>query len=155
MADRLLNYTTTVPATRTIGECQHLLANAGAAAVAVMYEDRKPVGLSFRLATAAGMRDFAMPVNVPGVRKVLQGIDQDKAWPATLRPNMIAKYLTPQHAANVAWRIVKDWLEAQVAIIAAEMTTLDEVMLPWLQLRGGRTLYQAYLESDGLRALDP
>jgi hypothetical protein len=154
MTDRLLNYTTKVPAVRTIGECQQLLANAGASAVAVMYEDRKPIGLSFRLATAAGMRDFTMPVNVAGVRKVLQRIDQDKAWPATLRPNMIAKYLAPEHAANVAWRVVKDWLEAQVAIIAAEMTTLDEVMLPYLQLSGGQTLYQAYLESDGLRVLE-
>lgn len=154
MSDRLLNYTTKVAANRTIGECQDLLGRAGASAVAVMYENRKPTGLSFRLDTARGTRDFAMPVNVAGAQKILQRLDRDHAWPSSLRPNVIAKYLTTEHAANVAWRIVKDWLEAQLAIVAAEMVTLDEVMLPYLQLGGGQTLYQAYLESDGLRVLE-
>jgi len=31
------------------------------------------------------------------------------------------KYRTREHAARVAWRICKDWIEAQLAIVDAEM----------------------------------
>ena len=154
MADRRgpLNYTTTIPAARTVGECQELLAAAGADAVAVMYSDRKPAGLSFRLSTPAGPRDFAMPVNIDGVQKMLMKANREKRLRSDGHRN--ATYETRDHASNVAWRVLKDWLEAQTAMIAAEMATLDEIMLPYLELGGGRTLYQAYLESDGLRALE-
>lgn len=57
-------------------------------------------------------------------------------------------------AANVAWRVVKDWLEANLALIAAQMATLDEVMLPYLHVDEGRTLWQAYRERESL-ALPP
>jgi hypothetical protein len=36
------------------------------------------------------------------------------------------------HASKVAWRVIKDWLAAQIALIESEMATLDEVMLPYL-----------------------
>ena len=149
MSDRPLNYTTRIPAKRTVQECLSLLAEAGADAVAAQYRDKQPVGLSFRIDTPAGPRDFTLPVNVAGVRKMLtaqyaagqlRGGRSEAAWTGT------------EHAANVAWRVVKDWVEAQMAIIAAEMATLDQVMLPYLQVGDGRTLYGAYLESGGARA---
>ncbi|MGH4019999.1 MAG: hypothetical protein ACRDT0_12350 [Pseudonocardiaceae bacterium] len=51
-----LNYTTTVPVARTVGEVQDMLARHGASAVAVRYVDRQPVGVSFQLATPHGLR---------------------------------------------------------------------------------------------------
>ena len=134
-----LNYTTVVPVSRSAGACQAMLGEAGASAVAVTYANRKPVGLSFRLETAHGVRDFELPVNIEGVHHVLCHAD----YPSTVRPGVLGKYLSREHAEQVAWRIAKDWLEAQLAIIAAGMVTLDEVMLPYLQVEGG-TLYQAY-----------
>lgn len=151
MSDRPLNYTTRIAARRTVQDCLTILADAGADAVAAQYEDKQPVGLSFRLATPRGPRDFAMPVNIDGVHKMIRAGYRD----GTLRGGRSEQAWTSrEHAANVAWRVVKDWLEAQLAIIAAEMATLDEIMLPYLQLGGGQTLYQAYLESDGLRVLE-
>ena len=141
-----LNYSTTIPARRTVQECMTVLADAGADAVAAQYRDKQPIGLSFRLDTANGPRDFAMPVNIDGVQNMLAT--------ATVKAHIGRGQLTSrEHAANVAWRVVKDWLEAQLAIIAAEMATLDQVMLPYLQI-GTQTLYEAYLEFDGLRMLE-
>lgn len=68
-----LNYTTTIPAGRTVAECQAMLADAGAGAVAVEYEARVPVGISFRLNTPHGRRDFTLPVNIAGIQSVLPG----------------------------------------------------------------------------------
>lgn len=134
-----LNYTTTIPATRTVGQCQAMLGEAGAAAVAVIYEDRAPAGLSFRLATPGGMRDFALPVNIDGVAHLLATAD----YPASVKTAQLARYVTREHAARVGWRVIRDWLEAQLALVAAQMVTLDEVMLPYLQVGGGQTLYSA------------
>ena len=139
-----LNYTTTIPANRTIGECQHMLGEAGAAAVAVIFTSREPSGISFRLETASGSQDFALPVNIDGVLHLLCNAD----YPASVKTKDLARYSTREHAVRVGWRVVRDWLEAQLAFVAAEMVSLDEVMLPYLQV-GGTTLYQA-LQSNRL-----
>lgn len=140
-----LNYTTTIPANRTIGECQDMLGGAGAAAVAVLYTDRLPSGLSFRLATPSGTQDFALPVSIAGIHHLLCTAD----YPASVKTKDLERYVTMEHAARVGWRVVRDWLEAQLAFVAAEMVSLDEVMLPYRQVGGGQTLYRA-LQSNQL-----
>lgn len=142
MADKLLNFSTRIAAKRTVQECMSPLAEAGADAVAAQYRDKQPVGLSFQLDTAAGSRSFALPVNIDGVHKMLQTADMGTRTTAVWRSR--------EHAADVAWRIVKDWLEAQLAIIAAQMVTLDEVMLPYLQVAPGKTLYREFAERHTL-----
>lgn len=57
-------------------------------------------------------------------------------------------YTSREHATRVAWRVVKDWLEANLALIAAEMATIDEVMLPYLHVGDDKTLWQAYRERE-------
>lgn len=51
---------------------------------------------------------------------------------------------TPEQAARVAWRIAKDWLEAQAALIDAQLASLDEVMLPYMVDAAGQTMYALY-----------
>lgn len=152
MSARPLNYTTKIPAAQTVGECQSILAAAGAAAVAVEYVDRKPAGLSFRLDTPHGRRNFTLPVNVDGIQNVLLNAERDGQF-ASLKKGSAA-FTSRDHAANVAWRVVKDWLEANLALIAAQMATLDEVMLPYLHVDDERTLYQAYRERESALALE-
>lgn len=141
-----LNYTTQIRADKTAGECLSILARSGASAISITYADRKPVGIAFSLDTAHGPRVFSLPVNVAGVHKSLI-----KAW---RDGNIRNAYTSEEHAQRVAWRILKDWLEAQLAIIDAQMVTLDEVMLPYLQVAEQRSLYQAYREREDLAALE-
>lgn len=42
----------------------------------------------------------------------------------------------------------KDWLEANLALIDAQMATLTEVMLPYLVVDADRTLWEAYRERE-------
>jgi hypothetical protein len=141
-----LNYTTAVPVARTVGEAQAMLAAAGAASVAVHYEGGEPCGLSFQLRTPHGPRNFTLPVNVDGVRAMLVKASKD----GKLRSDgyRVAKFETREHAASVAWRVIKDWVEANLALIEAEMTTLETVMLPYLHVDGDKTLWQAYRERE-------
>lgn len=135
-----LNYTTTVPASRTISEMQVLLAGHGANAVAIHYEEGRAAGLSFTLATPHGTRAFTLPVDIPAVHQLLTA--QAKAH--KIRP----AFGTLAHAERVGWRVAKDWLAAQLAIIEAQMATLDQVMLPYLHVDDDKTLYQVYRERE-------
>ena len=45
-------------------------------------------------------------------------------------------------AERTAWRNVRDWIMAQMAIIEAGQVEMEEVFLPYLTDRQGRTLYQ-------------
>lgn len=47
-------------------------------------------------------------------------------------------------AERVAWRIVKDWLAAQLAILETEMVDVQQVFLPYFLNRQGQTLYEVY-----------
>jgi hypothetical protein len=128
-----------------------MLADAGAAAVGIEYEDRRPVGLSFRLDTPAGRRDFTLPVDIGAMHAVLRRTDFSSLKASTLK---VASYQTEDHAARVAWRVCKDWLEANLALIAARMATLDQVMLPYLHMDDGHTLYEAIKLREGLAELE-
>lgn len=131
----LLNYTTTVPVSRTIGQVQGLLVEAGARAIMATYDDvGTPTAISFSTETPLGPRTFHLPVSSSNVERVLR------------REKVPARLCTPEHAERVAWRILKDWVEAQLAIIRTEMVTLDQVMLPYMQGDDGRTVYELYRE---------
>lgn len=131
----LLNYTTEVPATRSIGQVQALLVEAGARQIMATYNDvGTPTAMVFMVETAFGSRGFTLPVNSDRVLTVLK---RDKKVPP--------RYKSAEQAERVAWRILKDWVEAQLAIIRTEMATLDQVMLPYMQQgERGETVYELY-----------
>lgn len=149
---KMLNYTTKIPATQTVGECHATLAAAGASSVSVHFEDGRPAGLSFSLKTPHGPRDFTLPVNVDGVQQVL--MRENRAGKFRSDGARRNAYETRDHATNVAWRVIKDWLEANLALIAAGMAGLDEVMLPYLHVDDSHTLYQRYREREDALALE-
>jgi hypothetical protein len=137
MAKILKDYTTQVPTNVTIGQIQKLLVEAGARQILTEYDDDgRLAGISFLAETVVGPRHFVLPVNVVAVQIVLK---RDRVPP---------RLSTSDHAERVAWRITKDWLEAQLAIVRTEMVTLDQVMLPYLRDAGGRTVYQMYLDQQ-------
>ena len=45
-------------------------------------------------------------------------------------------------AKRVAWRIVKDWVEAQMALLDTTMMSLDQIFLPYMLLTPEQTVYE-------------
>ena len=91
--------------------------------------------LSFRIRTEFGVLTFLLPANIERVYRV---IVRDKRIPPSLR--------TKEQPARVAWPIVKDWLEAQLATIEAGLVDLEQVFLPYAQDATGQTLYELMRE---------
>jgi hypothetical protein len=141
-----LNYTTTIEATKSASECIAKLAQHGASAIGITYALTKPTGLSFSIGTPYGPRAFALPVNVRGTHKALcEGYKKGAV------PN---RYTTLDQAERVAWRVLKDWLEAQLALIEAGVADMTQVMLPYMQGDDGLTVWQRYLEREDALALE-
>jgi hypothetical protein len=55
------------------------------------------------------------------------------------------KYCTPEHAARVTWRNLRDWTEAQMALTEVEMVEVQEVFLPYM-VTGGQTFYHQMVQ---------
>lgn len=138
----ILNYTTSISTEKTAAEIQKKLASAKAQAVLCEYDDDGVMcAMSFRIMTPHGMISFRMPANTQGVHKALKSDDR-----------VPKKLKTKEQAARVSWRILKDWIEAQLAIVNAEMADLTEVFLPYAQGESGQTMYEA-MEQSGFKAL--
>jgi len=50
----------------------------------------------------------------------------------------------------VAWRVVKDWIEAQLALLETKMVTLPQLFLPYAVTADGSTLYERIAQQPGL-----
>jgi hypothetical protein len=92
-----------------------------------------------------GARAYTLPCDVDAMHKVL-----DRQWRHGEIP---PRYATPEHAERVAWRVIKDWLEAQLALVAAQMATLEQAMLPHMHESGmdSPTMFERYVESGPRR----
>ena len=54
-----------------------------------------------------------------------------------------------EQARRVAWRILKDWIEAQIALLESGMVEMEEIFLPYMLAGpGDRTLYKALVDGQ-------
>jgi hypothetical protein len=129
----IANYTTTVTAMKSIGEIQGILVAHGAKHILMDYDEGEPIGIAFISNTAYGDIPFRLPANIDKVQSILN-------------KQRVRTTVSRELAARVAWRILKDWVRAQVAILETEMVSIDQVFLPYMQTGKGKTLYEVMLE---------
>ena len=133
----IANYTTTVTVQRSLAEIIEMLAAHGSRKVLIEHGPKgEPMALAFTVKDTA----FRLPIYPIAVQQTLE---RDGAPP---------RYRTLDHANNVAWRVVRDWLRAQLALIESGMVALDEIMLPYALTAGGMTALERYRE--GTLSLD-
>lgn len=123
------NYTTKVDVYTSLGEIQGALAKHGATKIMVDYNEGKPVAVCFAINTPSGPRGFSLPAAIDGTLRVFQ---QQKIKASR------------EQAEMTAWRNVRDWVLAQMALIESCDVPMDEIFLPYLTDRSGTTLYQLY-----------
>lgn len=138
----ILNYTTSIDAEKTIGEITKCLVKHGANKIVADYHDLLPCAVTFCLQVDGNTVAFALPANYEGV---LNSMKRDKKVPSRL--------CTKDQALRVSWRIVKDWVEAQMAIVEAKLADPAEVFLPYAVHKSGQTLYN-HLKSNGMLMLN-
>ncbi len=126
----LLNYTTSITATRTAQQIQDILTAHGARAILMEYDQGAVTAISFKVLVTQTELAIRLPVDVQATLRVLK------------RNRVAPRYCTEEHARNVAWRIIKDWVEAQMAILSTEMVRMEQIFLPYIITEDGKTVYE-------------
>lgn len=131
---KIANYSTTVTALKSIGEIQGMLVAHGAKQILIDYEYEEPVGLAFIIGTPYGDTPFRLPASIDRVQ-------------AVLNKQRVRTQVSRELASRVAWRILKDWIRAQTAILETEMVSVDQIFLPYMQVgKEGKILYEVMLD---------
>jgi hypothetical protein len=109
-----------------------MLTDHGAAAILLENgSDKRPSSISFRIQTEFGQMHFQLPARLAQVEKILAA-----KHPRT-KPTQIH-----EQAAMTGWRIIRDWLEAQLAMIQVGLVTMPEIFLSYAQFEQGQTVYE-------------
>jgi hypothetical protein len=134
----ILNYTTSVDAKKTVAEIQEKLSKAGCKRIIIDYDDEQnPASVSFSVNWNNNLVFFQLPCNH---KSVLNAMIKSK--------DVRSGLCTDAQAYRVSWRIIKDWIEAQLAIVEAEQATIQQVFLPYAMTKGGQTLYNQLQEDN-------
>jgi len=131
----LLNYTTKIEAIKTVSQIHGILVAHGARSILTNYDEQRQIeSLSFEVETTHGIAHIQLPINPDAVLTVMMRSDSH-----------IPRHLvTRQQAIRIAWRIVKDWVEAQMAILETEMVKMEQIFLPYIQTQDGQTLFEIF-----------
>jgi len=131
----ILNYTTSVPVSRTVAQIQAKLVAHGARAVMMEYDDRGRItALAFNVKMPNRELPIRLPIDTASTLRVLQRQADNREIPG--------RYAREEHAYRVAWRIIKDWVEAQMSLLETEMVRMEEIFLPYVITPSGQTIYQ-------------
>lgn len=130
----ILNYTTTIEAEQTISEIQRMLSRFDVQAMMTEYDGQQVSAVTFILKVDGQPMSFRLPCNWRALAVLLKE-------PKARRNARIKKGETwDDQAIRVAWRIIKDWIEAQLALVEINMVTIPQIFLPYMVTQDGRTL---------------
>jgi len=128
----IANYSTTIAVEKSIAEVQAILGKHGARGVLVEYDEHhQPKQLRFSVAVKNGEKVyFTLPARAERILALLK------------RQGVPRRLQTEDQARRVAWRLIKDWVRAQVALIEAELVEMTEVFLPYMTNTQGDTMFE-------------
>jgi len=127
----ILNYTTKIAPEKTVSEIQARLVKNGARQMNFDYNDDGILrALTFRMEFDSVPIYFSLTPDFEGVLRAMR------------KTNAPKNLLTTEQACRVAWRIEKDWLEAQLAKIEAGLASPLQLLLPYAVAKDGSTFFQ-------------
>ncbi len=139
MGNKIKNYTTKVPASRSIEEIQQSLVSHGAAGVLYEYEQGtgRIAALKFLLPMNGKNVGFALPV-------------QWRKFQAVLKKQGVSRWDDEDYCYRVAWRDIRDWVMAQMALYETQIVELPQIFLPFAVGNDGSTLYDSVVSGKFL-----
>ncbi len=122
-----------LPAANYISDIQEALMKAGAIGIQQGFENGCVCSLAFLLDIKGKQVQFKLPL---GWKKVQQVLKNEK----------VARSTDDDYAYRVSWAIMRDWIEAQMAILATETVSMPQLFLPYAMAKNGKTLYESVVD---------
>lgn len=146
------NITSNIAPEKTIMEIEQILARFGAKAILKQYEGYYPIGICFQLETEKGrLIPFKLPMKIEQARMIIQkAVDEKK-----LTKKFRQEPLRTEKALIVGWRIIKDWIHAQLSLIEMNYAQAIEIFLPYIyDNTTAQTFFEKVEQSKFLLALE-
>lgn len=146
----LLNYTSNVDADKTAQAIAKCLAMHGAKAVLTEYDEQEGLvkAISFKIGLNGQDISFRLPCDWHPVYEVIHG--KKKPYPSYHKFYEHQKSQWKLQAVRTAWKIVHDWVIAQMALVETRMASTEQVFLPYAIMKDGRTLSEGIADNPGL-----
>lgn len=153
----LLNYTTSIAVEKTIAEIEKMLAESGAQKILKDYDGAGNVTtISFMIETSKGVIPFKLPMNTRAVMQVLNNQTEEFVKSGRNRRRVVPTkfHNDMDQARRIGWRILKDWLEAQLALLFLQMVKIEEIFLPYMyNEKEDKTMFEM-LEEKGFIGIE-
>lgn len=139
------NYTSGVPVERTLMRIEEALVKGGAMNISKDYKDGALVAVCFAVLNPQSGQRLAvrLPVNADGVYQAMRS--------AIKRPRSGTLSKLQDQAIRTAWKLIQDWVEVQMSLIAMQQADFLQVFLPYVW-DGKKTFYTA-LKDQGFKML--
>jgi hypothetical protein len=137
MVKMLKNYTTSINIEKSISEIESILAKHGATHIFKMYSDKGvPTALAFKCFTGDKLIGFKLPMDEAKILMIFNN--------AVNKGELQKRYKNDlEQARRTGWRIIKDWIDSQMALIEINLAKLEEIFLPYMyDERTNQTLFQ-------------
>jgi len=145
MAINLKNYTTEVPAQRSIENIEKLLVEFGATNIMKEYSPNQTcAAISFLIQMDGMMLPFRLPANPENVFK----------WLKKKKPQSQEKTLREQ-SLRIAWKQQYEWVFLQLSLIELNQADKLELFFPYLYDVNKKETYYQKLKQGGFKALLP
>ncbi len=126
----LKNYRSEMLIGRIFESIMKMLASHGAGQIAFEYGgEGRVVGISFVVETPRGVLSIRLPAKIENVARVME-LQRADGW------------RNREQVYRTAWKNIHDWIAAQMALLETEMVKLEEIFLPYIADREGRTLFE-------------
>jgi hypothetical protein len=134
------NYTSSVPANRSVLHIEDCLAAHGAQSVIKQYDENKNLSsVSFFMQIKGKLIPFRLPARIDQVEKVLRS--------NVKRPRRGTLDKIKEQALRTAWKIISDWVDSQMALVELQQAELAEIFMPYMwSERLGQSFYQIAVE---------
>lgn len=141
------NYTSSVPADRSVLAIEKILIEIGATSIAKEYKEGKVEAIQFAIVRPGGegVIPFKLPARKDPIKKLF--------LQAYRRPSQAQVISCEQQAERTAWKNVKEWVELQATMIKLEQVEFMEVFMPYVySLKDGQTFFEQ-LKGNGFKQL--
>lgn len=154
MTKLIKNRTSTVPVLRTIARIEQALAKAGVSSVVKEYGPQADVAaLKFTIELdGRGPVTVRLPVDTRVIARMLFEVYMSTQKRRNSRSKHEKDFM--EQAERTAWKLMQDWVEVQLSLIAMKQADFMAVFLPYLW-DGRQTLFDRLLTDRTNRALLP
>jgi hypothetical protein len=135
------NYTSEVPADRSITEIERVLITLGARNIMKEYDG---FGKVSSIAFSIPKEDVIVPIKLPAKTEAIKNLFLKEYKTA---PSKDAIEKTTKQAERTAWKNIHEWVQLQATMIKLEQVEFMEVFMPYIySLEKGKTAYQLMQE---------